>query len=92
VVVKPVPAGATAIGIPARIVESEENGGRFAAYAVARDVNDPMAQALHELIDHTAENDRRIEHILMELKRLGIQFEEEKRADFDPNYLNRIVD
>ena len=92
VVVKPVPAGATAIGIPARIVESEETGGRFAAYAVARDVNDPLAQALHELIDHTAENDRRIEHILTELKRLGIQVEEEKRADFDPNYLNRIVD
>src|SRR6476620_6943150 len=29
VVVKAVPAGATAIGIPTRIVESPENGGRF---------------------------------------------------------------
>src|SRR6478672_3770633 len=34
VVVKPVPAGATAIGIPARIAESHEPKGRFAAYGV----------------------------------------------------------
>src|SRR5215207_7659756 len=47
VVVKPVPAGATAIGIPARIVESRETQGRFAAYGMARDANDPLAQALH---------------------------------------------
>src|SRR3954462_4020751 len=34
VVLKPVPAGATAIGIPARLVESRDTQGRFAAYAV----------------------------------------------------------
>jgi serine O-acetyltransferase len=92
VVVKPVPAGATAIGIPARIVESHEAQGRFAAYAVARDVNDPVAQALHELIDHSAENDRRIEHILAELQRLGVKLGEEPASSFDANHLNRIVD
>ena len=91
VVVKAVPAGATAIGIPARIVESHETQGRFAAYAVARDANDPLAQALHELIAHTADTDRRMEHILSELKRLGIQIEE-PASPFDANYLNRIVD
>src|SRR5215213_9973903 len=77
VVVKSVPAGATAIGIPARVVESHDPQGRFAAYAVARDANDPVAQALHELIAHTAETDRRMEHILAELKRLGVKIEEE---------------
>jgi serine O-acetyltransferase len=92
VVVKPVPAGATAIGIPARIVESHDPQGRFAAYAVARDTNDPVAQALHELIAHTAETDRRMEHILAELKRLGVKIEEEPASNFDANYLNRIVD
>ena len=91
VVVKAVPAGATAIGIPARIVESHETQGRFAAYAVARDANDPLAQALHEVIAHTADTDRRMEHILSELKRLGIQIEE-PASPFDANYLNRIVD
>jgi serine O-acetyltransferase len=92
VVVKAVPAGATAIGIPARIVESHENVGRFAAYAVSRDANDPMAQALHELINHSAETDRRIQQILAELERLGGQAEAEGTSRFDPNYLNRIVD
>lgn len=92
VVVKPVPPGATAIGIPARIVESHEVEGRFAAYAVARDANDPVAQAIHELIDHSVEADRRIEHILAELKRLGVQIDEGQASKFDPNYLNRIVD
>jgi serine O-acetyltransferase len=52
VVVKEVPAGATAIGIPARIVVGQDAtvAGRFAAYAVAKDMNDPMTQAIHELI------------------------------------------
>ncbi len=92
VVVKPVPAGATAIGIPARVVESQEAQGRFAAYAVGRDTNDPVAQALHELIDHSVEADRRIEHILAELQRLGVKLGAEPSSKFDPNYLNRIVD
>jgi serine O-acetyltransferase len=92
VVVKSVPAGATAIGIPARIVESHEAQGRFAAYAVARDANDPIAQALHELITHSTEADQRIAHILAELERLGGRIEEQRETPFDPNYLNRIVD
>jgi serine O-acetyltransferase len=92
VVVKPVPAGATAIGIPARIVESHDTNGRFAAYGISRDANDPLAQALHDLIDHSAENDRRIEHILAELTRLGVKLGEEPTSKFDPSYLNRIVD
>ena len=77
VVVKAVPAGATAIGIPARIVESGDNG-RFAAYGVVRDANDPLAQAMQELMNHSVESDRRIDQILAELKRL--------------EDLNRIVD
>jgi serine O-acetyltransferase len=92
VVVKPVPAGATAIGIPARIVESGETGGRFAAYAVSRDANDPLAQALHELINHTAETDRRIEQIVAELERLGGEAHADGVKRFDANFLNRIVD
>jgi serine O-acetyltransferase len=92
VVVKAVPPDATAIGIPARVVESREVEGRFAAYGISRDMNDPVAQALHDLIDHSAENDRRIEHILAELRRLGVKLGEEPSSHFDPNYLNRIVD
>ena len=75
VVVKPVPAGATAIGIPARIVESRETQGRFAAYAVARDENDPITQTLHQLIQHSAETDERMAHLLAEVQRLRGQAE-----------------
>ena len=82
-VVKAVPAGATAIGIPARIVESHENGGRFAAYAVARDVNDPMAQAIQELVNHSVETDRRLERIVAELERLEARAEPRGTSQFD---------
>jgi serine O-acetyltransferase len=93
VVVKEVPAGATAIGIPARIVEAEDShNGRFAAYAVGRDTNDPMAKALHELIGHSADIDKRIEQILAELKRLGGRLDQQQASSLDANSLNKMVD
>src|SRR5574341_1375283 len=79
VVVKDVPPGATAIGIPARIIEAQSTqNGRFAAYAVVKDLNDPMARALHELIGHSAELDRRID--------------EQEAHRLDANSLNKMVD
>jgi serine O-acetyltransferase len=94
VVVKDVPPRATAIGIPARVIEAEQaaQNGRFAAYAVVKELNDPMAKALHELIDHCVETDRRIEQILAELQRLGCKVEEQEAPKLDANYLNKIVD
>jgi serine O-acetyltransferase len=92
VVVKPVPPGATAIGIPARLVETQETGGRFAAYGLGRDMNDPVVQALHELIDHSADTDQRIEHILAELQRLGVKIENDLASRLDANHLNKMVD
>ena len=92
VVVKEVPAGATAIGIPARIIEADAHNGRFTAYAVGRDNNDPMAKALHELIGHSADIDKRIEQILAELKRLGGRLDEQQGHPLDANSLNKMVD
>jgi serine O-acetyltransferase len=75
VVVKDVPPRATAIGIPARIVEAQSHdvaqSGRFAAYAVVKDLNDPLGKAIHELIDQCADNEKRLEQVVAELKRLG---------------------
>ena len=87
VVVKDVPAGATAIGIPARIVESADAApaGRFAAYAVVRDLNDPLGKAIQELMHHGAENDRRIELIVAELRRISAVAEEREGARTDQN-------
>jgi serine O-acetyltransferase len=93
VVVKAVSAGATVIGIPARVVEGRDSAvGRFAAYAVAKGMDDPVLKAIHVLIDHSVETDKRLEHLCAELKRLGVKIEEEQAKKFDANYLNRIVD
>ena len=92
VVIKDVPDQATAIGIPARIVESQESGSGFVAYAVSRDANDPVARAMHALINHSAETDQRIDQILAELKRLGLQIEGADQSKLDAGSLNRIVD
>src|SRR5262245_46702468 len=84
VVVKDVPDGATAVGIPARILDEdarnarEENAARmgFSAYGIGTNANDPIANAIHGLIDHSAATDARIEYILEELSRMGIKVED----------------
>jgi serine O-acetyltransferase len=95
VVVRDVPAGATAVGIPAHIIEkgAAEAGG-FSAYALSRDMNDPVVKVLHELIAHNVASDRRLDQLVAELKRAGIALDAEVESNgrFDANYLNRIVD
>ena len=102
VVVKDVPAGATAVGIPARILDEAKLQARgekaekmgFSAYAIGDDLNDPITKALHGLLDHTIATDHKIELILQYLERIGVRTEEAKAAAdaFDPKYLNKIVD
>jgi len=94
VVVKEVPPGATAIGIPARIIEADASAqnGRFAAYAVVKDLNDPLAKVVHELIGHSADTDRRIDQILVELKRLGGRTEACEAQKLDAGKLDKMVD
>jgi serine O-acetyltransferase len=102
VVVKDVPPGATAVGIPARVLDIEKDSAReaaarklgFSAYAVSADMNDPMVKAVHGLIDHSVTTDRRLEWIIAELKRLGCDVEEGQKPkdQFDADYLNKIVD
>lgn len=94
VVVKDVPAGATAAGIPARILDQEKKHGGFNAYGLGSDQNDPVSKALHGLIDHSVTVDQRIDHIIQILEKMGVRVEDEQAtADkFDPNYLNKIVD
>ncbi len=92
VVVKDVPPRATAIGIPARLVETQEASGQFAAYAVSRDANDPVTRAMHALIDHSADTDKRIDQIIAELQRLGLKIEGADSQKLDATSLNRIVD
>ena len=74
VVVKDVPPGATAIGIPARVVEVQDtSNGKFEAYAVGRDENDPLTRAIAELITHSGELEKRVTDMHAELERLKAQ-------------------
>jgi len=99
VVIKAVPAGATAVGIPARVIveddarRREEQAERmgFSAYGLTKDVNDPLATALHRLIDHVAEQDRTIEQLQAALARLGARVEEHVEP-LDAGKLNQMVD
>ena len=102
VVVRDVPARATAVGIPARIVEDRSEIAReikagqmgFSAYAVTRNEDDPLSQAIHGLLDHAVETDRRLDMLLKCLEQTGVcKADELATADkFDPQYLSKIVD
>ena len=72
VVVKPVPAGATVVGIPGRIVEdpSARNAERFTAYAVVQDQDDPQSKAIQQLVEHSQELERTLENLKDRLARL----------------------
>jgi len=67
VVTKPVPAGATAVGNPARIIEAKADAQReevaarmgFSAYGVSQG-DDPVAQAMRGLIDNAAGHEHQI--------------------------------
>jgi serine O-acetyltransferase len=99
VVVKEIPPGATAVGIPARIItedlaqrrEAQAQRMGFSAYAVTQGADDPLSIALHQLIDHVAEQDRRIEYLCDALKRLGVAVDEGAQP-LDVGRLNRMVD
>ena len=68
VVVKDVPAKATAVGIPARILEDEKikaevANAKFSAYAVGDDENDPINKALQPLLDRIAKQDAEMQEL-----------------------------
>jgi serine O-acetyltransferase len=83
VVVKDVPENATAVGIPARILEQETNKQRdemaekigFSAYAVSDNANDPMTKAIHALLDHAAAQDLKLQEVMAQLNKLGADVE-----------------
>ena len=67
VVVKEVPAGATAVGNPAHIVQRDMQMSReavaarmFAAYGVTLNGDDPLSAAIHGLVHHTAAQEQQI--------------------------------
>lgn len=146
VVVKPVPAHATAVGNPARIISKDtektppasseqpaavpaplESSGphpckaewtgkplkdllershratpsgpdgrpsqhdRFAAYAVDNSNNDPLIQVIHELINHSAQQEQRISQLCNALEDLGQRVENGQKP-LDVERLNKMME
>src|SRR5450432_1665154 len=102
VVVRNVPAGATAVGIPARIVTGEDAARReaqaakigFSAYAISADMNDPVVQAIHSLLDHAASTDGRLQMLIERLQNDGVDCGDAKATaeGFDPTQINRMLE
>jgi serine O-acetyltransferase len=99
VLVKDVPPGATAVGIPARVILDEQDRTReekaaklgFSAYAVsAKAEDDPLAKAVQGLLDHTVEMDKRIELILNQIEELqGERDDAQKQLRLGPKAVNK---
>ncbi|AKU12667.1 O-acetylserine synthase [Azoarcus sp. CIB] len=106
VVVKPVPAGATAVGNPARVIEPDRDNARdrareqkaeqmgFSAYGVTKQMDDPLSKALHGLLDHAVETDRRIQMLVERLEKAGFNLDVaiERSDEFDAERLSKMVD
>jgi serine O-acetyltransferase len=100
VVVKEVPAGATAVGNPAHIVQKdaqktrEEAAARmFAAYGVTPNGEDPMSTALHGLIDNAAAQELQLGKIVAALRSAGIKCDVMPEVEkFDPEQLSKLVE
>ncbi len=79
VVIKPVPAGATAVGIPARIIPSKSGESadvatadtpKFTAYGITQE-DDPVSQALRGLIDSASGQDHQITLLWQAIEKLS---------------------
>ncbi|MNN48073.1 Serine acetyltransferase [compost metagenome] len=97
VVLKPVPPGATAVGIPARIImpdaPAQQQGARqeFSAYGITPNADDPVSLALKSLIDNAAKQHDRIEAVLAALDRLGEHLENTPNDRFDASELRKMM-
>ena len=103
VVIKPVPAGATAVGIPARILQSKVGESadvagaqpKFSAYGITND-DDPVSQALSGLIDSASTQDQQSARLWLALEKIcqqqQMQMPEGERGEcFEAERLNQLV-
>jgi len=94
VVLKPVPAGATVVGIPGHIVDAnakkakvvlDEIAGKldFDPYGLKADMPDPIAFAINRMLDHINALDKQIETMQKALNEAGIDCSETPLCDLD---------
>lgn len=92
VVVKPVPAGATAVGNPARIIQARVDAAReataarmgFSAYGLTQG-DDPVSQAMKGLIDNASGHEHQIALLWQAIEKLSARSRELPDADCVPD-------
>lgn len=100
VVVKDVPDGATAVGVPGRIVSAKQSSAEekqrhatakklgFDAYGATSDAPDPVANAINSLLDHVHVMDTRMEAMCQSIKRLDTEFSDVQLPDLKDCEIN----
>ncbi len=104
VVTKPVPAGATAVGIPARIIQADDSARReevaakmgFSAYGVTSN-DDPLSQAMKGLIDNASSQEHQIALLWQAIEKLSQQqrdcvpLDAQVKESFEKDRLTQLV-
>jgi len=101
VVVKPVPAASTVIGVPGRIIERPGDSASrrradtakrigFDAYGATRDAPDPVAHAINRMLDHIHIMDRRMEAMSRALEAHGLTRHFDHLHDLDDCELDPV--
>lgn len=94
VVVKLVPAGATVVGIPGRIIDHNKsqttkereqiaNKMGFNAYGATADMPDPVAHAINHMLDHIHLMDKQLDSMKKVLNESGVKYEEQDMPPLD---------
>ncbi len=89
VVLKDVPAGATVIGVPGRIVTAEPTAEHkrieemakkmgFEAYGMHKHMADPVANAINAMIEHIHQMDKKMMEMVTAVKSMGVELPGEK--------------
>jgi serine O-acetyltransferase len=105
-VIKPVPAGATAVGIPARIIPSKEGASadvtapekKFTAYGITQE-DDPLSQAMKGLIDNASSQEHQIALLWQAIEKLSsgqprsdcVPGDAARTEHFEKDKLNQLV-
>ncbi len=93
VVVKDVPAGASIVGVPGRMVAKlKEHDKRrqdiaqkmgFDAYGTTKDMTDPLANAVNRMLDHIHIMDEKQDKMCQALRQMGAQLEDIELPNLD---------
>jgi serine O-acetyltransferase len=96
VLLKPVPAGATAVGNPAHIVQKDVlnvAANPFAAYGVTPNGDDPLSKALRGLIENAVKQEERIERLMTTMRAAGLECQGVPECDkLNSDQLNKLVE